>query len=112
MAKKRRPNRSVGGDIGLFIVVLLFALMMAFPLFYNIFQSLKPLDELFRFPPTVFPRNPTLDNFGDLLVTMSQSWVPFSRYIFNTVFVTVVGTILHVIIASMAAYVLAKYRLH
>lgn len=110
MARKRRPNRSVGGDIGLFIVVLLFALVMAFPLFYNIFQSLKPLDELFRFPPTVFPRNPTLDNFGDLLVTMSQSWVPFSRYIFNTVFVTAVGTVLHVIIASMAAYVLAKYR--
>ena len=51
-----------------------------------------------------------MDNFSDLLVTMSQSWVPFSRYIFNTLFVTVVGTFGHVIIASMAAYVLAKYN--
>jgi ABC-type glycerol-3-phosphate transport system permease component len=67
------------------------------------------LDELFKFPPTVFPRHPTFDNFRDLFVTMGQSWVPFSRYVFNTVFLTVVGTAGHLLIASMAAYVLAKY---
>ena len=108
--KKRRPNRSVGGDIGVYIVIWFFALLMAFPLFFNICQSLKPLDELFKFPPTILPRRVTMDNFSDLLVTMSQSWVPFSRYIFNTVYITVVGTIGHVFVASMAAYVLAKYR--
>ncbi|MBO6100176.1 MAG: carbohydrate ABC transporter permease, partial [Spirochaetaceae bacterium] len=91
-------------------VVFLFAFIMVFPMIYSICQSFKPLDELLKFPPTVFPRNPTTDNFSDLFVIMSQSWVPFSRYIFNTLFVTVVGTFGHVIIASMAAYVLAKYR--
>ena len=67
------------------------------------------MDELFRFPPKVFPQRPTLDNFSDLFVTLSQSYVPFSRYLLNTVFITVVGTFGHLIIASMAAFVLAKY---
>ena len=108
--KRRKPNRSLGGDIGVYSVVFFFAFIMVLPMIYSICQSFKPLDELLKFPPTVFPRNPTTDNFSDLFVIMSQSWVPFSRYIFNTLFVTVVGTFGHVIIASMAAYVLAKYR--
>jgi len=108
--KRRQPNRSLSGDIGVYFFVFLFSLLMVFPLIYSICQSFKPLDELIKFPPTVFPRNPTTDNYSDLFVIMSQSWVPLSRYIFNTVFVTVIGTFGHVIIASMAAYVLAKYK--
>ena len=107
---RRKPNRSVAGDVGIYIFLAICSFMMLFPLLYAIANSLKPLDELLKFPPTVLPRRPTFDNFSDLLVTMSQSWVPFSRYLFNTVFITVVGTFGHVIIASMAAYVLAKYR--
>lgn len=41
---------------------------------------------------------------------MSESWVPFTRYVFNTFFITIVGTVGHVIIASMAAYVLEKHK--
>ena len=107
---RRKPNRSVGGDIGIYIFLAICSLMMVFPLFFAICNALKPLDEVLKNPPTVLPRNPTLDNFSDLLITMSQGWVPLSRYIWNTVFITVVGTVGHVIIASMAAYVLAKYR--
>lgn len=107
---RRKPNRSVGGDIGIYIFLAICSLMMVFPLFFAICNALKPLDEVLKNPPTVLPRNPTLDNFSDLLITMSQGWVPLSRYIWNTVFITVVGTVGHVILASMAAYVLAKYR--
>ncbi len=107
--RKRRPNRSVLGDIGVWLLLIIVAAIMAFPLVFAISSSLKPLDELFRFPPTLFPRQPTLDNFSDLGVTMGQSWVPFSRYLVNTVVITVVGTAGHLLIASMAAYVLAKY---
>ena len=109
LIKRRHPNRSVGGDIGIYIMLAAVACLMAFPLVFAIGSALKPLDELFRFPPTVFPQHPTLDNFSDLIVTMGQSWVPFSRYITNTVFITAVGTFGHLIIASMAAFVLAKY---
>ena len=107
---RRKPNRSVGGDIGIYIFLAICSAMMVFPLFFAICNALKPLDEVFKNPPTVLPRNPTFDNFSDLLITMSQGWVPLSRYIWNTVFITVVGTVGHVVFASMAAYVLAKYR--
>ncbi len=107
--KRRKPNRSIGGDMGIYIMLILVACLMAFPLVFAISSSLKPLDELFRFPPTLFPRHATFDNFSDLLVTMGQSWVPFSRYLLNTVIITFVGTAGHLLIASMAAFVLAKY---
>ncbi len=109
LIKRRHPNRSIAGDIGIYIMLVLVACLMAFPLVFAIGSALKPLDELFRFPPTIFPQHPTIDNFSDLIVTMGQSWVPFSRYICNTVFITAVGTFGHLIIASMAAFVLAKY---
>jgi len=106
---RRHPNRSIGGDIMIYIMLALVGLLMAFPLIFAIGSALKPLDELFRFPPTILPKHPTVDNFSDLLVTMGQSWVPFTRYITNTVFITVTGTLGHLLIASMAAFVLAKY---
>ena len=107
--KRRKPNRSFWGDLGIYIMLAIIAVAMVFPLVFSIASSLKPLDELFRFPPTVFARRPTTDNFSDLFVTLSQSYVPFSRYLVNTVWITFIGTLGHVIIASMAAFVLAKY---
>ena len=107
--KRRRPNRSIWGDIGVYLLLTVVALAMVFPLVFSVASSLKPLDELFRFPPRVFPRHVTLDNYSDLFVTLSQSWVPFSRYLVNTVLITFFGTAGHLVVASMAAFVLAKY---
>lgn len=107
--KRRKPNRSFWGDLGIYLMMLVVAVAMVFPLVFSVAASLKPLDELFRFPPRVFPQRVTLDNYSDLIVVLGQSWVPFSRYLTNTVFITFVGTFGHVIIASMAAFVLAKY---
>lgn len=110
LIKRRKPNRSIWGDIFLYLFLAFVALVMAFPIIYAVSSALKPLDELFMFPPRIFPRNPTFDNFSDLFVTMGKSWVTFSRYLFNTVFITAVGTAGHLIIASMGAFVLAKYE--
>ena len=107
--KRRKPNRSFWGDVGIYAMLFLVAIAMAFPLIFSVASSLKPLDELFRFPPKVFPQHPTLDNFSDLITTMGQSYVPFFRYLTNTVFITFIGTFGHVLIASAAAFVLAKY---
>ena len=106
--KGRKVNRSFAGDLGLFIFLSIIGIYMALPLVFVINNAFKPLDEIFIFPPRIFVRNPTLSNFSQLFNLMSNSWVPFSRYIFNTVFITFVGTAGHVIIASMAAYPLAK----
>ena len=68
--KRRKPNRSFWGDLGIYTLLAIIAVAMAFPLVFSIAMSLKPLDELFRFPPKVFPDHPTFDNFSDLIVTM------------------------------------------
>lgn len=108
--KKLYLNRSLGGNIAIWLMMTLIGLFMALPLVYSISSSLKPLDELWMYPPRFFVQNPTLKNFKDLFGMMSDSWVPFSRYVFNTLFVAVVGTVGHVIIASLCAYALAKHH--
>ena len=94
LIKKRKPNRSIGGDIALYIFLILVAMIMVFPIVYAVSSALKPLDELFKFPPRIFPQHPTFDNFSDLFVTMGKSGVvTFSRYLFNTVFITFVMSV-------------------
>ena len=103
-------NRSRGGDAGITFMLTILGVIMFFPMYYVVIQSLKPLDELFMFPPRLYVVNPTAKNFTDLFALMSTSWVPFSRYIFNTVFITICGTCGNLVFASMAAYSLAKLR--
>ena len=106
--KAHRLNRSAGGDIGINVLLFVFGAFMFLPMFYAFCQALKPLDELWMFPPRFFVRNPTFKNFSDLFRLMSTSYVPFSRYIFNTAFVSIAGTFGHLFLASMAAYSLTK----
>jgi len=107
--KKRKPNRSRLGDFGVYFFLALFGVFFIIPLLFAVNNAFKPLDEIFLFPPKLFVNKPTLDNFADLFVLMGKTWVPFSRYIFNTVFITSVGTGGHILIAAMAGYVLSKY---
>lgn len=96
------------GDVFMFLFLLLVAAFMSLPMVYAIVNALKPLDEMWIFPPRLWVRNPTLQNFRDLFSIMQNSLVPFTKYLFNTVFITVVGTAGHLIMASMCAYALAK----
>ena len=101
-------NRSVGGDLGINIFLVIMGAFMFLPMLYVVMQSLKPLDELWMFPPRFYVISPTLKNFADLFKLMGDSWVPFSRYIFNTVFISVIGTSGNLILSSLAAYALSK----
>ena len=105
---KKKLNRSTAGNAVLFILMGICGVFMVLPLVMIINNAVKPLDELYQFPPRIFVRNPTLTNFSDLYVLLNESWVPFSRYVLNTIIITVGGMAGHVIIASMAAYPLAK----
>ena len=106
---ERKLNRSMAGNTLLFVLMGICGVAMAVPLVMVINNCLKPLDELFQYPPKIFVRNPTLENFSDLFILMNDSWVPFSRYILNTIIITGGGIIGHVVIASLAAYPLAKH---
>ena len=117
MARKLRTRnhkvvltRSKGGDAGITVFLIIFGLFMFFPMYYAIVQSLKPLDELWNYPPKFYVVNPTLSNFSDLFQSMTSSWVPFSRYIFNTVFIAVVGTFGNLVFGSLAAYAVSKIK--
>lgn len=112
MASKKRKQigKSRAGDIAIFIMLMLVGVFMLFPIYLSVIQSIKPSQELFLFPPKMYAIAPTGQNFIDLLNTASNMWVPFSRYIFNSVFVAVVVTICQLLFSSSAAYVLAKGR--
>jgi len=106
----KRLNRSYGGDAFIIAILTVFGLFFAYPLVFAINNAFKPLNEIFRYPPTLFVKRPTMNNFQDMFILMSKSWVTFSRYIFNTVFITVVGTAGLIIVASMGAFVVSKYK--
>lgn len=103
-------NRSRGGDFVINLMLLLLGLLMALPMYYTIIQAFKPLNELFLYPPKFYVISPTFDNFSDMFTLLSSSWVPFSRYIFNTIFISVVGTIGNLVLTSLAAYSLSKMQ--
>jgi len=107
-----RVSRSMSGDLINFIFLSALAVFMVIPLLYVVNNAFKPIDELFLFPPRFFVQNPTLDNIRDLVSVMGNSWVPISRYFFNTLFITLMGTAFHVLFASMAAYVLEKHNFY
>ena len=111
VAKKKRLSGSIGGDIMIFLMLSLLGVFMLFPIYLSVVQSLKPLHEFFLFPPRLYPQNPTFQNFEDLFRAAGSMRVPFSRYLFNSIFITIVVVGSQLIFASMAAYVLSKVKM-
>ena len=102
--------RSAGGDAGITAILFILGVFMFLPMYYVVIQSFKPLDELWMFPPKFYVVSPTLTNYKDLFLLMNTSWVPFSRYVFNTVFTSVAGTFGNLFFSSLAAYAMAKIK--
>lgn len=110
MNKKKKITRSFGGDFVILVFLSVCGVFTALPLVYTVVNAFKPLNELFLFPPRFFVRHPTLDNFTTMIQLCENMWVPFQRYLFNSLFITIVGTVVYVLIASLAAYPLAKHK--
>lgn len=109
--KRKRVNDSLGGDICIFVFLILLGIFMVFPLYYSVIQSLKPVEELFVFPPKLYVLNPTGNNFSDMFKVAASSWqVPLSRYIFNSFFITIVICVANLFVCCCAAFVLAKCK--
>lgn len=102
-------TRSAFGNVGIGIVLFIVAAFMLLPFIYSILQSLKPMEEIFAYPPKFYVKNPTLTNYKQIWLLADSLWIPFSRYIFNSVFVTVVGIVASFSIGVLAAFPLAKY---
>ena len=109
-AKAKRLNRSLWGNgIAIFFLLFLGAFMLL-PLVYTTTSALKPPEEFYVFPPRLYAVNPTGTNFLDLWDIMANLRVPLSRYVYNTMFTALLGTVLSVLFGLMGAYVLSKHR--
>lgn len=109
MARVKSGSQKAGTCITAVLLVIL-GLFMFFPIYLTVVMSIKPIEELYIFPPELYALRPTLDNFGKMFDMIDNSRVPFSRYLFNSIFVTFTITFLQCIFVSMAAFVLAKCR--
>ncbi len=108
--RHRKVNRSGATTVALGVLLFIMGAFMALPLLYAVISAFKPMEEFFLFPPRFFVQNPTFDNFIQMSQIMSSMWIPFERYLFNTIFISVTSTVVYVIIALLAAYPLAKHR--
>ncbi len=109
-ASTRQAGRKSGGTVCIFLFLAVIGVFMALPVYLTVIMSVKPVEELFVFPPKLYTVRPTLDNFSDMFEVLRQNRVPFSRYVFNSLAVTVTVTALQCVFSSMAAFVLAKSR--
>ena len=108
-ASNKQAGKKIGGTVAIFLFLTILGLFMVLPIYLTIVMSIKPVEELFIFPPKLYAIRPTFDNF-EMFGALHQNRVPFSRYVFNSIFVTATVTIAQCIFASMAAFVLAKCR--
>jgi ABC-type glycerol-3-phosphate transport system permease component len=83
---------------------------MTLPIVYILNQAFKPLDGLFRFPPTFIARRPTLQNFNMIMSLTSGTGIPMSRFLVNTIVITVLTVGLAVLITAMSAYAFSKKK--
>lgn len=104
----QKSQRSFWGNVVLGVFLLALACLFFFPVLYMISQSLKPMNEMFIFPPRIMVQNPTTDNYRDFFNVLSNTVVPFARYMYNTVLVVVIGSIAHIVFASLCAFPLSK----
>ena len=110
LVSNKQAGKKAGGTVFIFILLFVLGAFMILPIYLTLVMSVKPVEELFVFPPKLYTLNPTLDNFKDMFDTLNEMWVPFSRYVFNSVFVTAAVTVSQCVFSAMAAFVLAKYK--
>lgn len=107
---ERPAGRKVFGRVCIFLFLTVLGLFMAMPVYLTVIMSVKPQNEMFIFPPKLYAAEPTFSNFADMFRLCSSGKVPFSRYIFNSIFVTVTVTAMQAVFSSMAAFCLAKVK--
>lgn len=107
---KTSPEEFKKDQIGIYLILLPVVLIMLLPVLYIVFHALKPIDELFDFPPKFITVHPTLDNFKMLFgIADSANW-PVSLRLFNSIVSTALVVIATVLMSAAAGYVLSKKR--
>ncbi len=107
---KVNPKKFHRNQIPIYLYLVPIAAFMGMPIVYIINHAFKPMDELFAFPPKFLVSHPTLDNFENLFYTAAGGSIPISRFVFNSVLVTLAVVFLSIVISSMAGFALSKMK--
>lgn len=107
---KINPKKFHKSQIKFYAVLIPMSIFVGLPILFIISHAFKPTNELYAWPPRFLVRRPTLNNFKNLVSTAAESGIPFSRYLFNSILVTVIGVFLSILITSLAAYGLSKLK--
>lgn len=111
-AVKVNPKRFHLNQIPFLLIVLPIAFLMMLPLVYIFNNAFKPYDELVEFPPKFLVRRPTLDNFVELFRATTTTGIPVSRYLFNSILITLIVVVVSIFISSLTGYALSKMKFH
>lgn len=104
------PKRFEIGQLKLILAVTPLAIFMLLPIIFIIGHAFKPIDELFAFPPKFFVTKPTLDNFRGLMKASQTSGIPLSRYVFNSIIVTLSDVVLSIVLSTSTGFALSKMK--
>ncbi|MDY6323533.1 MAG: carbohydrate ABC transporter permease [Catonella sp.] len=108
--KRINPKKFDKSQIKIIVILSPLIIFMALPIVFIANHAFKPMDELFAFPPTFFVKNPTVENFTKLMKFSRTSGVPLSRYVFNSLIVTLLTVGLSLLFTTMAAFALSKLK--
>jgi ABC-type glycerol-3-phosphate transport system permease component len=108
--RRNRLNKIDGFQKVLYVLLTLIGLFMVVPIVFLFTNALKPVQELFIFPPRIYVEDPTLQNFKDLFLLTANSVVPATRYLFNSIVVTTLTVVGVVMVSALCAYPLAKHK--
>jgi len=111
-AIKINPTHFGWGQVPFLLMVLPIATFMLMPLLYIFNHAFKPFDELIEYPPRFFVRRPTLDNLHELFNTATTTGIPVTRYLFNSILITVVVMFLSIFLATITGFALSKLKFH
>jgi multiple sugar transport system permease protein len=101
LAKKRETRKC----IFLYVFLGLGSVVALFPIYWMVLTSLKPVDEIFIYPPTFIPSRLAFENFVEAWNT-----APFGRYFMNSIIMTCLTTASHIAIACLTAYAFVALR--
>ncbi|XZF77869.1 carbohydrate ABC transporter permease [Bacillus sp. AL-1R] len=102
------PKKFHKSQLKFYLILIPMAIFMGSPIVYIFNHAFKPIDELFAFPPRFFVQKPTIQNFLNLLESGNVGGTPITRYLFNSIVITIVVVVLIILISTMAGYALSK----
>lgn len=105
---KTNPEKFHPSQIKLYAFLIPIALFMLLPIIYIFSTAFKPMNELFAFPPRFFVQQPTMDNFKQLFYVSTETGIPLSRYLLNSLVISVLSVFLTIFICVSTGYMISK----